>query len=63
MTAVTQSAENLVGGVSTQADFKKDVNQVRQATNAIIEPSFGLCKRPGSEYIFNFGTEDVRWSF
>ena len=42
MTAVTQSAENLVGGVSTQADFKKDVNQVRQATNALVEPSFGL---------------------
>jgi len=67
MTAVTQSAENLLGGVSTQADFKKDKNQVRQATNAYVEPSFGLCKRPGSEFILNFGTEDefkdAKWFF
>ena len=67
MAAVTQSAENLLGGVSTQADFKKESNQVRQATNAYVEPSFGLCKRPGSEFLFNFGTEEefknAKWFF
>lgn len=58
MPAVQQTNENYLGGVSTQPDFKKLPNQVTQADNAWIDPAFGLCKRPGSEYIGDIGTED-----
>jgi len=58
MPAVQQTIDDYLGGVSTQPDFKKLPSQVNQADNAWIDPAFGLCKRPGSEFIRDIGTED-----
>ena len=58
MPAVQQTVDNYLGGVSTQPDFKKLPSQVNQADNVWIDPAFGLCKRPGSEFIQDIGTED-----
>jgi hypothetical protein len=58
MPAVQQTVKNYLGGVSTQPDFKKKPDQVKEATNVWIDPAFGLTKRPGSEFIRDIGTED-----
>ena len=58
MPAVQQTIDNYLGGVSTQPDFKKLSSQVNQADNAWIDPAFGLCKRPGSEFIKDIGTDE-----
>ena len=58
MPAVQQTIDNYLGGVSTQPDFKKLPSQVNQADNVWIDPAFGMCKRPGSEFIQDIGTED-----
>jgi hypothetical protein len=58
MPSVQQTIDNYLGGVSTQPDFKKLPTQVNEADNAWIDPAFGLCKRPGSEFIQDIGTED-----
>lgn len=58
MPAVQQTVDNYLGGVSTQPDFKKLSSQVNEADNVWIDPAFGLCKRPGSEFIADIGTEN-----
>ena len=58
MPAVTQMTPDLVGGVSTQPDVKKFPNQVVEAKNVMIDPSFGLCKRNGSQFLKTLGSED-----
>ena len=63
MPAISQTIPNLFGGVSTQADFKKKSNQVVEAKNVEIDPSFGLTKRHGSEFLLSLGSADhQRWS-
>lgn len=57
MATVTQTTPNLLGGVSTQPDVKKGLNQVREAINVHICPTYGLCKRHGSRYIKILGTD------
>ncbi len=56
MAAIQQTVDNLFGGVSTQPDFKKLKTQVRQSTNSYIDPVFGTTKRPGSRFLFDFGS-------
>jgi len=56
MPAVTQRIDNYLGGVSRQSDDKKLSGQVREALNAYIDPTFGLTKRPGLQWIANLGT-------
>ena len=51
MAAVTQLVQNLLGGVSTQVDDKKLPGQVRAATNAYPDPTFGMLKRNGMRFI------------
>ena len=58
MAAVTQSVTNYLGGVSKQNDRKKLPGQVREALNALPDPTFGLRKRPGTKYI-----SDLKWNF
>ena len=58
MPAVQQTINDYLGGVSTQPDFKKLTSQVSEADNAWIDPAFGLCKRAGSQFIRDIGTED-----
>ena len=51
MPAVTQLIPNLLGGVSTQADNKKLQGQVVEAVNAYPDPTFGMLKRNGMNFI------------
>ena len=51
MAAVTQLVQNFLGGVSTQVDNKKLPGQVREATNAYPDPTFGMLKRNGMRFI------------
>ena len=56
MTAVTQRIDNYLGGVSKQSDDKKLPGQVRECLNGYPDPTFGLTKRPGLQWIANLGT-------
>ena len=51
MAAVTQVIPNYIGGVSSQPDERKLPGQVRQATNAYIDATFGLTKRQGAQFL------------
>lgn len=51
MAAVTQSIANYLGGVSQQIDQIKFPGQLRTCINAYPEPTFGLIKRPGGNFV------------
>ena len=51
MASVTQLVPHYLGGVSKQQDDKKLPGQVRECINAYPEPTFGLIKRPGFEFL------------
>ena len=51
MTGITQTIPNYHGGISEQPDFKKNLGQVKDVTNAIPDLTYGLYKRPGSKRI------------
>ena len=51
MASVTQRIPHYLGGVSKQSDVKKFPGQVRECINAYPEPTFGLIKRPGFEFL------------
>tara|TARA_Y100000401_G_scaffold48680_1_gene37853 strand:+ start:1094 stop:3160 length:2067 start_codon:yes stop_codon:yes gene_type:complete len=53
MANITQQIPNFLGGVSTQPDVQKDVNQVKQIINGYPDPTSGLIKRPGFKWISN----------
>ena len=53
MSSITQQIPDFLGGVSTQPDVQKDVNQVRQIINGYPDPTSGLIKRPGFTFISN----------
>ena len=51
MVAVTQTIPNYIGGVSSQPDEKKSPGQVKDIINGYPDPSFGLGKRNGSQFL------------
>ena len=51
MAAVTQSIPNFLGGVSSQPDEKKTPGQVKNIINGYPDPTFGLTKRNGTQYL------------
>jgi hypothetical protein len=51
MPAVTQIVPNFLGGVSRQNDDKKVKGQLTECINGYPDPTFGLLKRPGEEFI------------
>ena len=51
MAAISQTINNVLGGVSQQPDPVKLPGQVREAVNAYLDPTFGCMKRPGTQYI------------
>ena len=51
MTAVTQLIPNFLGGVSQQADNRKANNTLSSCINAYPDPTFGLMKRSGGQFI------------
>ena len=56
MPNITQQIPNFLGGVSTQPDDQKLVNQVTDIINGYPDPTFGLIKRPGFNWIANLGS-------
>ena len=51
MPAVTQLIPNFLGGVSKQNDDKKLEGQLTECINGYPDPTYGLLKRPGMEFI------------
>lgn len=56
MPAVTQLIPNYIGGVSRQPDAKKLPGQVREIDNGYCDPTFGLTKRNGFQYLATAGS-------
>ena len=73
MPNVTQLIPNFLGGVSRQNDIKKLPGQVRECINGYADPTFGLIKRPGFQFLSDLRTdtgyltkiqvEDAKWFF
>ena len=67
MPAVTQRVDDYLGGVSRQSDDKKLPGQVEECINGYPDPTFGLTKRPGFQWIGNLGTgttyDNSKWFF
>ena len=59
MNNVTQLVPNFLGGVSKQSDIKKSAGQVRECINAYVDPTFGLVKRPGLQWLNTLATTDT----
>lgn len=55
MTAVTQKISNFLGGVSQQADEKLFPGQVKEAINVYPDPTLGLIKRTGGQFLSKLG--------
>jgi hypothetical protein len=51
MAAVTQRIPNYLGGVSQQTDELKYPGQLRECKNGYPDPTFGLMKRPGTQFL------------
>jgi len=56
MAAITQQIPTFLGGISTQEDNKKSPGQVSDILNAYPDPTFGLIKRNGSQYLTTLST-------
>ena len=66
MASVTQTIPTYLGGVSKQIDSKKKPGQVRESTNALPDPTFGLMKRPGTEFVKSLTTSalpNAKWFY
>ena len=67
MPAITQRVNNYLGGVSRQSDDKKLPGQVKECLNGYPDPTFGLTKRPGFNWIANLGTgttyDNSKWFY
>jgi hypothetical protein len=55
---VSQRISSLLGGVSQQSDSKKFPNQFRDLQNSFSDPTFGLIKRPGCQFVFELKTSN-----
>lgn len=53
MANITQQIPDFLGGVSTQPDDQKEINQVKEIINGYPDPTVGLIKRPGFKWISN----------
>jgi hypothetical protein len=51
MAAVTQTIPTFLGGVSKQTDIKKQPGQVDDIINGYPDPTYGLLKRNGSQFL------------
>ena len=51
MAAVTQNIPTFLGGVSRQADIKKQPGQVNEILNGYPDPTYGLLKRGGTQHL------------
>ena len=53
MANISQQIPDYLGGVSTQPDDQKAVNQVKEIINGYPDPTVGLIKRPGFKWVAN----------
>jgi len=51
MAAVTQTIPTFLGGVSKQTDIKKQPGQVDEILNGYPDPTYGLLKRNGTQFL------------
>lgn len=51
MAVISQKIPSLIGGVSQQPDSLKVPGQLRECDNFLLDPSFGLVKRPGTRAV------------
>ena len=64
MTSLTQKIRRFTGGISSQPDEFKKVGQVRDALNCTPDVTYGLLKRPGTNYLANLGENSGgKWFF
>jgi hypothetical protein len=66
MPAISQKLRGLIGGVSQQPDSLKLDGQFRECDNFYPDPTFGLIKRPGTQFIqklANVSAGDSSWFF
>ena len=65
MAAISQTINNVLGGISQQPDPVKLPGQVRDAVNVYLDPTFGASKRPGSQFIAKLDNKisrlDAKW--
>jgi hypothetical protein len=65
MAAITQQISTFLGGISTQEDNKKSPGQVSEILNGYPDPTFGLVKRNGSQFLTTLtnaaGLENGYW--
>jgi hypothetical protein len=55
MANVTQKIPNLLGGVSRMSDFDKKPGELREAINSYADLSYGMTKRPGTQFVGALG--------
>lgn len=66
MAAITQTVPTFLGGVSRQSDTKKLSGQVNEIINGYTDPTYGLLKRNGSQFLgtiatyINDATDDLK---
>ena len=58
MANVSQQIPNFLGGVSQASDIQKDPNQVDEIINGLPDATYGLLKRPGSQWLYNLDVDD-----
>ena len=64
MANVSQQVPNFLGGVSQESDIQKDANQLDDIINGYPDVTYGLIKRPGSQWLYNLSItdpEDYYW--
>jgi len=62
MAAITQRINNFLGGVSKLSDDQKLPGQVRECINGFIDPTFGLTKRPGTQFLHELSTASIAFT-
>ena len=64
MANISQQVPNFLGGVSQASDVQKSPNQVDEIINGYTDSTYGLLKRPGSQWLYNLdidNPEDYYW--
>ena len=64
MAAISQTINNVLGGIGQQPDPVKLPGQVKDAVNVYLDPTFGASKRQGTEFIAKLADDipaDAKW--
>ena len=64
MANISQQVPNFLGGVSQASDVQKSPNQADEIINGYPDATYGLLKRPGSQWLYNLditNPEEYYW--